>query len=290
MSLKRQLDDPRSPVRQFFADRLPHVDEPRAQWKAALAGKDPLIPVAPDGDPIPWDSIGHAVGALIAWSLTPGVPHWAELGADVVERYRRSTAGLDLLAVLRPMEDAVTGVEPEVAARIAWVAGALDQTFRFGSASGDVPAAFVDLFAATDHDDLLARCPSPWVADVQAVAAASEQLLEPFRSRPLVGGHTYAGSLAVGGADGDAIAGHTLLEIKAIKDPRWRMRTLQQVVAYTLLDWTDAYGFDSIAILLPRFGVTVAWRLNDLLGAMAGHPSTRDQLSLELRDRLTPRR
>ena len=72
MSLKRALDRPDSPLRRFVDARLPHGDDARAPWGAALRQVRPVpFPKPPAGEDVPTAAIGHALRARVLWEFVP---------------------------------------------------------------------------------------------------------------------------------------------------------------------------------------------------------------------------
>lgn len=264
MSLKRLLEDPASSLRAFLAARLPEIAGPRAHFRHAMHGAHTLLP---DESRPPWDVLGHAISARLLWELDPAP------GGHIAGR-----SSVDLLSYVdepaiveqfgRTIDEPPSELTADEAARVAWIAGLLDRAFRSGRS--DDP--HLDrLRPAESWEQLLARVPDACANDISTVATACLPLIEPHRSAGVRIAPTFAGSLAVGGADADYITGDGLLvDVKATKDPKLRLRDLQQIVCYALLDWTDEHDIGAVGILAARQGCLVTWQLRDLLCEMAG--------------------
>lgn len=86
----------------------------------------------------------------------------------------------------------------------------------------------------------------------------------------------FGGLGIVAGSDGDWIAGSTLVELKCVNSGMQGVH-VAQLLCYHVLDQSrelgrEPYGFDSLALMLPRQGVTVAGMIEEWLRAF-GAPS-----------------
>lgn len=296
MTLKRDLDRPESPIRVFFDEHLPCTKGPCATIRAAMAGSAATRPAAADGgdplpEPIPWDVLGHAISARVLWGLEG--PHEGAMGGRMPSIAGRSVSELSLLLVAPEAIDEFGRLVaagpgpagPDRAARISWVAGLLDRAYR----SGRIYDVWLEaLEGAADCDALLTCAPNWAVADIVTMHDLCGDAITRFAGGPVVVGPTFAGSLAVGGADADFIADRTLIDVKATIKPTLRTRDLRQIVSYALLDWDDAYGIDTVGLLAARQGVVISWPLEELLTEMAGQPTTAAVLREGLQKALAP--
>lgn len=64
MTLKRELEQASSPLRQFLTERFPNDRVTRTQVTAQLRSTPTVAPATP----VPWDVHGHVIGAHLAWS------------------------------------------------------------------------------------------------------------------------------------------------------------------------------------------------------------------------------
>lgn len=241
----------------------------------------PLLPEGSQASP-PWGLLGHAIGLGLAWSIRPGIPPTCELAAH--SGLLPDGASHHLLEVLSMMSAPYGELAPELAARVCWIAGLLDNIYRSGRFDLDRHRAIVE---APDAYGALAAAPHAWITDVGQVLAAGQSTAQTFRSAKAVAmAPTFAGSRAVGGADADFIAGGTLVDIKATSASKWNKRMIYQVVSYSLLDWDDQYHIEAVTIWLPRFGVEVVWPLEQLLHEMSGESISLAQLRIDLRKEL----
>lgn len=298
VTLKRELERPDSPIRRFFADRLPQTRTPRAAFRAASASLTPVLPgPVPGGGPfpdrVPWDVLGHAISARLLWNITPRaldlqpgvvtrVPTLAGISANALIRFDHDKATVGALAATIDAGPDLAG--PDLAARVAWIGGLLDRAYRSGADLLD--PWFDGLRLAATWEELLATVPDWAVVDVTAVHDHNIANLEALAGTTVAVDPSFAGSAAVGGADGDVIVDGVLVDIKASKEPTLRLRDLHQIVAYALLDWTDSFQLTDVGILAARHGSLVTWPLPDLLAEMAGAPVEVAELRAALRDDL----
>jgi hypothetical protein len=77
---------------------------------------------------------------------------------------------------------------------------------------------------------------------------------------------TFDGSHAIGGADADLIVDGLLVELKTTsQDSFERVDHVYQLLGYALLDYSNIYAIDRVAVYLARRGVLVSWELDELL-------------------------
>ena len=281
MTLSRELQDPRSPLRVWLATSLPGLATAmRPAWRAALLPATLTVP-APVGHPAV--VLGHAINERIVWEHSPlayGHPP-AVRGARVLTSMGATRTFIDQLVIEAASKP--TG-DPLRTARTACILGLVDRAYRSGRV--DEPW-YPPLLTAKDLDEALASIPAEWAVDVAAVANLALPQLAHLTGHPIPG-PDFTGSGLVGGADGDLILGSTLVEIKAIKSPDLALRYAQQLACYALLDTDDEYELASIAILSARFGVLVTWQLEELINE-AGKLSLREARGL-LAAALQPKR
>lgn len=284
VSLKRELENPRSPIRQFVDARLPHTAGVLDPWRHALKGTKPRLPADdPTGAPIPSAVLGHAITARIGWTFAPADRADVRAGALALQAAGAPAAVLgDLLARLAgPLPQ-----HPYDAARLAWYAGLLDRAHRSGR--WDDPW-YEPLLGRARVDELLLAVPEPWAADIVAVARRAERALAPLvaegGSPPLVGVDLAAGRVD-GGATADLLLAGTVVDLKVTATTKTRLRDLHQVVVLALLDTDDDRGITHVGLAPVRFGVLVRWELAPLLADLAGTAIDLEGLRVDLRDHL----
>jgi hypothetical protein len=92
------------------------------------------------------------------------------------------------------------------------------------------------------------------------------QLVPPFHLAPEFDGSCWCA------ADADLIAGGLLLDIKVVIPPRLEREQLDQLLGYTLFDFSDKYQITDIGIYSARYGWLVTWSLDQILEPLAGEP------------------
>jgi hypothetical protein len=91
---------------------------------------------------------------------------------------------------------------------------------------------------------------------------------------PAILNPTFDGSLAIGGADADVVVQYTVLELKTTRQDRFeRVDHIYQLLGYALLDYSNAYEIEHIAVYLARRGVLVSWPVAELLERYSATPS-----------------
>lgn len=275
MTLKRELEDSQSPIRAWLATHMPGLPKAmRSSWVAAM----PAACVVPTPTGQPADVLGHAISERIVWEYTPlaGRATRTVHGSGLLSSRGASKAFIDQLNAVASSR--ANGDQARTA-RTACVLGLLDRATRTGLTD---ETWYVPLLAAKNLDEALASVPAEWAADVATVADLALPQLAHLTGH-VIAGPVFAGSNLVDGADADLIIGNTLVEIKAIKPRELKLRDLQQVVAYALLDTDDKYQLSNIAILSARYGTLVTWQLDEIISEASQH-----QLSLkEARQRMS---
>lgn len=261
MSLKRELENPTSPLRTTLEAMLPDLGpHMRSTWNPQMKGT-----VARFNPDLPGDVLGHAISERIAWQFSGTGGHLH--GVTVLDMAGTHADVLD--GLIEAMLDPCPGVDADREARIACLVGLADRSLRTGLAE---EPWYEPLLGARTVEEALAAVDPAWVDDVISTTTAALSALTPLAANtPVVRAPTFAGSRAVRGADADLILDTTLLEVKAVRSASLAKRDLQQVVTYSLLDWDDQYELTEVAMLSARHGQLIRWPLNDLMtGASRG--------------------
>lgn len=284
MSLKRELESPRSPIRRFLDEQLPYTAGVLDPWQKALRGVKPQLPGEdPAGEPTPHAILGHAITARIGWDFAPADRPGTRAGGLALVAEGASATMVDELVtrLSGPLPQ-----HPYDAARLSWFAGLLDRAHRSGR--WDEPA-YQPILTAETVDELLLQVPAHWAADIVAVERKAERALSPLANEEgaaaLVGA-SLAGSVQVDGAEADLLLAGTVVDLKVTATTKTRLRDLHQVLALALLDFDDEHSVTHIALAPVRFGLLVRWDLSELVVHMAGRAVELAQLRSDLRDRL----
>jgi hypothetical protein len=140
----------------------------------------------------------------------------------------------------------------------------------------------MQLASGCDVRDLLALANAAEVADLIAMRdLACEQLLSALPGGPVATGPVFDGSADLNG-DADLIAGGMLVDVKAGQGGKPRKDgtraavlgrvELDQLIGYALMDYSDEFRLQTVAIYAARFGHLAAWPLSELLARLAGRP------------------
>lgn len=139
--------------------------------------------------------------------------------------------------------------------------------------------------------DLLALANDAELTDLIAMRDLAQQRLLPnLPAGPVTSGMTFDGSKDLN-ADADLIAGGMLVDFKAGQGGKPRAdgtraaglarSDLDQLLGYTLLDYSDKFALHTVAIYLVRFGYLGAWPISELCAQLAGGPIDLVQLRAE---------
>jgi hypothetical protein len=287
-ALTYEIKDPRSPVAVWLRTTFPHFKEVQAALRRA-AGTARILPS---------EAVAAGTqGAAIEWLLRMLVDPAPSLDLPLEGLRRRwhlpyRDAGLALLLQLDGGGQSGTGVPRSVRpidvrrlaqqsdewrARAAYALALLVELFRAYSVE---KSRLMRLHPDSDVDDLLGLANDDEVADMLAVRdLAVQQLLLRLPSGPLVTGMTFDGSADLAG-DADLIAGGMLVDIKTGRGgnprrdgtPAARLvrAEIDQILGYALMDYSDTYRLETVAIYLARFGYLAAWPLDHLIHQLSG--------------------
>ena len=287
MSLKRELESPRSPIRRFLDERLPETTGVLDPWQKALRGVKPQLPGDdPAGEPTPNAILGHAITARIGWDYAPADRPGIRAGGLALVADGASAPMIDdlLSRLAGPLPQ-----HPYDSARLSWFAGLLDRAHRSGR--WDEPA-YQPILTTESVDELLLLVPAHWAADIVAVERKAERALAPLTAEiegatGLVG-VAMAGSASVDGAEADLVVAGTVVDLKVTATTKTRLRDLHQVLALALLDFDDEHALTHVGLAPVRFGLLIRWDLAELVTQMAGRAVELPQLRSDLKDRLAP--
>ncbi|MEU4411503.1 hypothetical protein AB0F88_43970 [Streptosporangium sp. NPDC023963] len=308
MSLTSGLKSPRTPLRRFL-DREVTAGSTRlrANYRARLPLHPPILP----GEGVGYEAgtVGTAIDQRLRLAFTCAEPvdaatvdgiknclltartlrgqPWqviAEVGQQLAEQLTTAVAELQLDGRGQPMMRADD--DEERLARMLLAAAWYALNYRNPFAFPDTPlckAALADprgftlkTLLAVPHrhlvDDLLAQ-----------LHAAEDGALNRLRARTPAElcrpGPTFDGSAYVS-ADADLIADGVLVEFKSTRNIHaFDLVTIQQLLGYTLMDYTDAHRIDQVAVYLSRAGTFINWPLEDYLALLG----TRRRDLVELR-------
>lgn len=291
VTLKSALGTAGTPLRTLLHKHLPQLPNIlRADLNAQMVGvTEPVIP-GPGGRGVQ-SLLGHAIEQRIVYERGNRFDFaLTGRGDAVVRRFTYLYGQLDPVMAnpglfdelsLRLNEEAVGGYptsepilgdDPDRATRLAITLGLLDQAYR----AYPVPPPELLMRMATSCTSLeaaLALIDTEWVADVQAVSNLALPALEGVGksgNAEVAMGPRMSGWELVGGADGDLLIDHTIVDVKAVSNWRLQLPALLRAFCYALLDVDDEHHITQAAVLLARHGRLVTWDVADVLDRAAG--------------------
>ncbi len=165
---------------------------------------------------------------------------------------------------LSRIEPAGKELEPEdenLLDRHCYLLALLDELFRggyhirsplFRVAPTALPQALLDLGA-------------PWSEDLATLYQLFWDKHRSLLDLPATTNPHFAGSAPIGGADGDLIVDHQLIEIKTTIKTTLGREWVWQLIGYLLLDWSNAHHIRSLGLYSSRHGVLATWPTDELL-------------------------
>jgi hypothetical protein len=283
-ALTYEIKNAKSPVAQWLRATFPHHKQIQTDFRIA-AGPAQILPTKQVNPTTQGAAIDWWLRALVA----PTVPLDLALTGLQTGRAPCLRAGLELLASLgaitkdrttRPMQTATfAGQSDQWWARVCYALALLVELYRAASVEH---SRLMRLHPTSRAQDLLELANDDEVADLVAMRdLARQQLVPALPAGPVSTGMTFDGSADLN-ADADLIAGGMLVDFKASQGSSPRAdgtraaalaRTdLDQLVGYALMDYSNTYRLDRVAIYAVRFGYLATWPLDQLCTQMAGHP------------------
>lgn len=309
-ALTYEVKDRQSPVAAWLSTTFPEHREIQAQFRIGAGRQRVLMPagVAPGTQ-------GAAIDFWLRMLVDPQPSIALPLIGLLSGRAPCTAAGKDLLHELAAGQAPRRLPDGEVELRMRPAAFA-DRGDAWWARMCYALALLVELYraATVEHSrlmglhersraaDLLALANDAEVADLIAMRdLALEQLLPALPAGPVTTGMTFDGSADLN-ADADLIAGGLLVDFKAGQGGKPRAdgtraasldRTdLDQLLGYTLMDYSDTFGLDTVGVYAVRFGYLGAWTIAELGQRMAGRPvdlaDLRAQFAQVLRTQLPP--
>jgi hypothetical protein len=286
VTLKEELDHPQSPLRVFLADRFPHTSAARAPYLEQHEGA-PIIggaaflaqralPAAERLPRHPSTEVGHSVSVALTTLLDPDpTPHARPRHRHPLTRQPWALGEAFQAAMTRefpPLLAAVTDPAqvPDRLLRLWVLAGAFDQLYRAGSKPGQL---LLQLPPSVGLDEALDALDPLVLEDVRAILAANAEHVMTLRQQGTAAASpVLSGRGLVGDAEPDLLVGSTLVEIKTVVDKGLKLRSLQQLLCYALLDLDDAHHVRNVALWNTRYARLVTWPLSQLLETLHGRP------------------
>ncbi|MGA9285771.1 MAG: hypothetical protein WBV85_10050 [Solirubrobacteraceae bacterium] len=279
MSLTSHLRERTSPIREWFAENLDGTRQVVGGGNDVLCGQ-PRSPCSlrppPDCDiGLSGTAIDYLIraaladGALGCTVATAGAQRIDARDASVGARLEREAVAM--IDDLAPWKDGLGTRELRDVCRMCIVLARFDQFFRAGLQVWTyVGEPLLDRPSLHDYAERVV--PPACLLDLETIArAAIEDHRDLRTSEPLLFNPTFDLSHALGGADGDLIAGDTLWDFKSSagntnvfgRDDLW------QLIGYALADQSDSYEIASLGIAAIRRRRRVCWPLPELLAELS---------------------
>ena len=290
MSLTRHLSTRSSPVRGWFARRLPHTAAVVLEANRALRLGDPTpaLPSMATDERLVGTALDLLVRATLAasdGSVAPTVGALRLERAGVTGTLDVARQASDRLRELAPAQLTATAGGWYEVAKLCVLLARFEQAGRnlqavqwsaqrLRAVEPTVDAYMrTELVGAGDVDDVVAA--APVIADDHADLRVAE---------PLLLGPSFALSGALGGADADVIAGALLFDLKAATTPRIVRGTgVWQIVGYALADTEDT-GLQRVGFSALRWRRRWTVGLDELVVRLAGQAVGVDVLRREFAD------
>lgn len=289
-ALTYEVKDRQSPVAVWLSTTFPECKEIQSKFRIEAGPQQVTMPIG-----VAPGTQGAAIDFWLRMLVDPKPSLVLPLIGLLSGRAPCMSAGKELLAELaggtRPRQLPSGGVElwmrpadftdrgDEWWARVCYALALMVELRRTLSLEN---SRLMGLRERSRAADLLDLANDAEVTDLIAMRdLAREKLLPALPAGPVVTGMTFEGSADLH-ADADLIVGGMLVDFKANQGGKPRAdgtraaslaRTdIDQLLGYTMMDYSNAYGLHSIAIYAVRFGYLATWPLADLGSRMSGEP------------------
>ena len=309
-ALTYEVKDRQSPVAAWLSTTFPQFKEIQAEFRIGAGPQRVLMPAG-----VATSTQGAAIDFWLRMLVDPQPSIALPLVGLLSGRAPCLAAGKELLAELaagqRPRQLPDGDVELRMLpaefadrsdqwwARVCYALALLVELHRAAMVEN---SRLMRLDERNRAADLLDLANDAEVADLIAMRdLARERLLPGLPAGPVVTGMNFDGSVDLN-ADADLIAGGMLIDFKAGQGGKPRAdgtraaslgRTdIDQLLGYTLMDYSNSYGLHTIGVYAVRFGYLGKWTIAELGQRMAGRPvdltDLRAQFAQVLRTQLPP--
>ena len=283
MSLTSELKNSNSLVSRFFNEKFPNTLNLVKDCNKSLRNIETIRPDVP-ASPMEYALLGTAIDyrfryyfpatdyrELAAWKGANMIsredsrflsgPNGSELyiPSDLISEFFDQLQ--TLLEELQPAGRQMESDNEAMICRYCIVLALFEQIFR----SGPHPESLLFKADLSSVEDLLHLSNFHWIEDLSAQSNLFYDNFMDRLSSKYVLNPTFDGSQDVGGADADIILEDCLIDFKATIDPKIQKQWVYQLLGYSLLDYSDAYGLKRVAIYYSRQGVLKEWWLDDLI-------------------------
>jgi hypothetical protein len=228
--------------------------------RALFGTLDPQTTFAKPGSEM-YRAVGFRLAPAHPCNRSCKIPHLVRepiIPSEVIEEF------FDFATHALATGEVVDGPRERDVAKTCVILGVFESIFRSRVRPTELLAP---LWPCRTVADILDQVDDDWAADVSRLARlVSSSLAAVGQGGPTVLNPVFDGSPDVGGADGDLILGHCLVDAKARQSAAVDQGDLFQLLGYLLLDYSDEFAIREVAVYLARQGLTLRWSLADLAG------------------------
>ena len=124
-----------------------------------------------------------------------------------------------------------------------------------------------------------------WISDLRALSWIFYDGFNHLLPLNHVLNPRFDGSKDVGGADADLIVDGVLIDIKTTAQQGIRNESIWQLLGYVLLDYSDTYRINAVALYMARQGILFKWDLEDAVRCLyAGEPPSIEELRSKFKE------
>lgn len=278
MSLTSNLRNRNSPVRCFFREKLPNTRGFAIVTRQALEQSNPVLPRIRKGQNTIGMAFDYRIRFFCGGRLDEDTPAWRGMRAWAMHRGRKKhEVGKKIFKIARkfirdiqPVNRHLGNKDEQQLLRFCVVLAWFEQVYRAGAlAVAPYSPIFTESFESVRG--LLAMVPNSWVDDLKSLTKLFYREAPNFLVAPVIVGPEFAGSVDIGGADGDLIVGRCLVEIKTVapKNPPYS-DWVRQLLGYVFLDYDDQYRISEVEIYFARHGVFLKWAVDKPIEELSG--------------------
>ena len=198
----------------------------------------------------------------------------------------------DTLEQIGPSARLLERHDEELLNRYCIVLALFEEFTRPGAAHAQRASPLLRCRPDSTVEDLLGITEAHWVDDLSRLSQRFFQTFETELSSRAVLNPTFQGGRDIGGTDADLILDNCLIEFKAtVKSEIEKVRTLYQLIGYSLLDYDDEFALERLGVYMARQGEFIEWPIVNLFERLMGQkPPPLQDLRREFQDAVTSKR
>jgi hypothetical protein len=280
MPLTGYLSSKPNVIAQFFSDAFPQIQSITRPANAKLRAVTTIRPNLA----LHYPTIGTALDYrlryyfgftppqdLVAWKGASGLETRTDTTVPVKQFFDEFTSQVERL---EPWENRLTEAEENLLCRYCVVLALFEQIYR-----GPIHDSPLTTRTFDSVEGLLAISERHWIDDLRTLSwLFSDNYGDLTQHAELaILNPDFDGSADIGGADGDLIVDHCLIDIKCSVNPIIRSEFIYQLIGYALLDYSNRYGLESVGVYMARQGQLMSWPLDQLIRQASGN----EQIDME---------